>query len=266
MQSGDRPVRILVIEDSPTQARVLQGILSSHGFEVETAYDGPSGFERFCRSRFDLVVSDVIMPGISGYELCKKIKQKSNGSTTPVILLTALTELKDLIDGLRSGADNFISKPVNPDFLIARIHALVDENGQTGQSICDPKTGVCFLDQSFIKSLDRKKILDYLVSTFDDFLRLRDTQSQKKLAEAQRYFRLLRQQEVRASKVVEDIKTLLEEQDHAMSSLISGEQGNLEKGAAETITMVRKRNQSVGRLVSELGAMFRELELVTSEQ
>ena len=265
MKDGTQPTRVLIVEDSPTQARILRQILTSHGFDVEVASDGPAGYEKFCNSHFDVVVSDVIMPGISGYELCKRIKQKSNGSNTPVVLVTALNELKDLIDGLRSGADNFISKPVNPEFLITRLKAIIMDREHPAERLCDPKTGVCFLEPAFIKSLDRKKILDYLVSTFDDFLRLRETQSQKKLAEAQRYYRLVQQQEIRTHKISFELMDMLSEQERAMNALLNKHQAQLDKTSRESISQMIRKNQLIAHKVAEISSMFKELEALTSE-
>lgn len=265
MEEDRKRARVLVVEDSPTQSRIIQGILSAHGYSVDIANDGPIGYEKFCSSEFDLVVSDVVMPGLSGYELCRKIKQHANGSKTPVILLTALGELKDLIDGLRSGADNFISKPVEPDYLVSRIRATLADTEHPDKDLCDPKTGTCFLDQSFIKSLDRKRILDYLVSTFDDFLRLREGQSQRKFAEAQRFIRLLQQQELRAQKLSEAVDENLTAQDSDLSELLELERNGNAEQSREILLRMQKRSRSVHKLIGDLSGLLADLQRVTNE-
>jgi DNA-binding response OmpR family regulator len=115
--------KILIVEDSVTQARMQKIILEQAGFEVEIAADGVSGFDCFCKGNYDLVLSDVMMPGISGYELCRKLKAHPKGKHVPVVLLTALNELSNLIEGLRVGADNFITKPFEPSYLVARVNS-----------------------------------------------------------------------------------------------------------------------------------------------
>src|SRR5205823_2042478 len=84
--------RVLVVEDSRTQAVTLRRALEAVGIEVEVARDGQRGLDAFTASRFDLVLSDVVMPGLSGYDLCRRIKADARGRATPVILLTALKE------------------------------------------------------------------------------------------------------------------------------------------------------------------------------
>src|SRR5437868_9281968 len=103
--------RILVVEDSPTQASQLRFILEDEGFEVEVAPDGQQALVLLTTANFDLTISDILMPGLSGYDLCRKIKEVHAGKEMPVILLTTLTEPMDIVQGLECGADNFITKP-----------------------------------------------------------------------------------------------------------------------------------------------------------
>src|SRR5579872_5361321 len=105
MASEQRELRILIVEDSPTQARELRLVLEDEGFCVEHAADGEQGLAAIDRAEFDLVLSDVVMPGISGYELCRRIKSGPHGRV-PVVLLTMLSEPQDVIKGLECGADN----------------------------------------------------------------------------------------------------------------------------------------------------------------
>src|SRR5262245_5364686 len=111
MNPTGRATRLLVVEDSLTQAVRLRKDLESAGFAVTVARDGPSGIEAFHAARFDLVLSDVVMPGLSGYDLCRRIKAKGGLYPTPVILLTGLREPREILLGLECGADNFLSKP-----------------------------------------------------------------------------------------------------------------------------------------------------------
>ncbi|MBI4532960.1 MAG: response regulator [Candidatus Melainabacteria bacterium] len=221
--------RVLVVEDSPTQAQHLKFILSSAGFEVEVAYDGESAFEKFLNGQFDLVLSDVVMPGLSGYELCRMIKRSRQGSDVPVVLVTVLNRLQDLIEGLRSGADNFLTKPYEPSFLVARLTNILQENqGEPTLSVCDPESGQCFVDTRFITNLDKKRILDYLVSTFDDFLYARQRQSEIKLVEAKQRIDEIRQREGEIADLVHGLQALLAHAEDNLNWLLDKRFGAVE--------------------------------------
>src|SRR6266446_10329205 len=119
-------IRILIVEDSEVQSQQLRLILEAEGFEVQVAADGQTGFDLFCSADFELVVSDVLMPGLSGYELCSKIKADPAKGNVPVILLTALTEPADIMQGLECGADNFITKPYEASYLLGRVRTILE--------------------------------------------------------------------------------------------------------------------------------------------
>jgi PAS domain S-box-containing protein len=163
--------RILVVEDSPTQSHQLQCILEKEGYLVEVAPDGEQGFEVFSASDFDLVISDVLMPGISGYELCRKIKDDPARRDVLIILLTALTDPMDIIQGLECGADNFITKSTQPDDLLGRVRTMLDHKTlRTGGKF---KVGaeVVFLGKRLTINSDKEQILNLLISTFEDVVR-----------------------------------------------------------------------------------------------
>src|SRR5665647_1875714 len=98
----------------------------SAGYEVELARSGEEGLAQFDAERCDAVVSDVVMPGaIDGYELCRRIKSSESGHATPVMLLTSLSSPMDIIHGLASGADNFLTKPYDATHLVERLKVLL---------------------------------------------------------------------------------------------------------------------------------------------
>ena len=131
----DRIGRILVVEDSPTQAQQLRCILEAAGYEVAVAPDGETGFGLFNASAFDLIMSDILMPGLSGYELCRKIKDDPARRSVPVVLLTSLTDPMDIVQGLECGADNFLTKPYQPDYLLGRVKTILGNKARrTGAS------------------------------------------------------------------------------------------------------------------------------------
>lgn len=113
--------KICVIDDHPENVFILQDRLERAGFEVITAYDGESGLQKIREEMPDLVLLDVMMPGVSGFEVCKTITTDDTIKHIPVILLTALTSTEDLEQGLQAGAFDYVKKPFNRAELLARI-------------------------------------------------------------------------------------------------------------------------------------------------
>jgi two-component system copper resistance phosphate regulon response regulator CusR len=115
--------KILLVEDEQKIADTLKLGLSENGYEVAVAYDGSIGLKLFETLPFDLVVLDINLPGINGYELCKRIRAKN--AQIPVIMLTALTSLNDKIEGYDAGADDYIIKPFEFRELVMKIRVLL---------------------------------------------------------------------------------------------------------------------------------------------
>lgn len=115
--------KILVIDDQPDNVFILRDRLEHYGFEVLTAYDGQSGIDRAVDEQPDLILLDVMMPGMSGFEACKILTENLKTKYIPIILVTALTDVEDLKEGLASGAFDYIKKPFNKIELIARINS-----------------------------------------------------------------------------------------------------------------------------------------------
>ena len=115
------PARILMAEDSPTQAIVLRRLLASQGYEVLVAQDGLEAFQIAQAKNPDLIISDISMPIMDGFELCQKIRETPELANKPVILLTTLSDISDIIKGLNSGADNYLTKPYDPPLLLERV-------------------------------------------------------------------------------------------------------------------------------------------------
>jgi two-component system response regulator CpxR len=114
--------RILAIDDDVALCELLTEYLSSEGFHVESAHDGEEGLETACGGEYDLIVLDVMLPKINGFEVLRHLRSRSN---TPVIVLTARGETVDRIVGLEIGADDYLAKPFNPRELVARIRAIL---------------------------------------------------------------------------------------------------------------------------------------------
>ena len=112
--------KILIIEDEVSLARFIELELTFEGYEVSVSHDGREGYEMFERQNFDLILLDLMLPGIDGIEICKRIRKISN---VPVIILTAKDDVSDKVAGLDSGASDYITKPFAIEELLARMRA-----------------------------------------------------------------------------------------------------------------------------------------------
>jgi len=115
--------RILVVEDERVLARTLRDMLRSQGYEVEIKGDGREGFESATNGAFDMILLDVMLPSMDGFEVAESLRRKGVG--TPILMLTARDELDDKVSGLKAGADDYLTKPFEADELLARIEALL---------------------------------------------------------------------------------------------------------------------------------------------
>ncbi|MEO6326224.1 MAG: response regulator transcription factor [Thermoanaerobaculia bacterium] len=115
--------RILLVEDEPSLVLTLTDRLVSEGYEVFSARDGESALAQAARATFDLVVLDVMLPGIDGFEVCRELRQR--GIHIPVLMLTARTQVVDRVVGLKLGADDYLGKPFEMIELLARVEALL---------------------------------------------------------------------------------------------------------------------------------------------
>lgn len=112
--------RILIIEDEVSIAELEKDYLELSGFEVEMQNDGEEGLEKALQEEYDLFILDLMLPGIDGFEICRKIREKKN---TPIIMVSAKKEDIDKIRGLGLGADDYITKPFSPSEMVARVKA-----------------------------------------------------------------------------------------------------------------------------------------------
>lgn len=122
--------KVLIIDDDPEQLRLAKRTFSSTKAETLTAASGVEGLQKLYTHRPDLIILDLVMPDMDGYEVCCRIR---NLTKTPIIILTAVVNDSDMIRTLKSGADDYITKPFNPFVLISRAEALVRRSAQTGR-------------------------------------------------------------------------------------------------------------------------------------
>lgn len=137
-------MRVLIVEDTPAVARLLKQSVSEAGYAPEVEVDGISALARIQNDQFDLILLDWMLPGMSGLEVCRTIRQ--NGQNLPVLMLTARDTLEDKVAGLDAGADDYIVKPFAVVELLARMRALLRRGSsaptafQVGDLMLDPTT------------------------------------------------------------------------------------------------------------------------------
>jgi two-component system response regulator MprA len=125
-------MRLLVVDDDPAVREALALVLDLNGFEVTTAVDGRDAIRTLAVDAHDAVVLDVLMPGIDGLEVCRRLR--STGDRTPVLMLTARSEVSERVAGLEAGADDYLAKPFAREELIARLRALLRRTGWDGDN------------------------------------------------------------------------------------------------------------------------------------
>jgi CheY-like chemotaxis protein/signal transduction histidine kinase len=161
-------VEILIVEDSPTQALHLKYILESHDYQVTVSRNGRDALDYMKTHKPTIVISDILMPEMDGYELCRQIRLDENLKYVPVILLTQLVDPRDVIRGLLSGADNFVTKPYSEQFLISRIQYILANQELRRNAITEMGIEIFFAGQKHFITSDRMQILDLLFSTFEN--------------------------------------------------------------------------------------------------
>ena len=160
-------IRILIVEDSPTQARRLERLLEQKGYAVVHAANGLLALEQAHQRKPALIISDVVMPQMDGYELCRRIKGEQGLSDIPVILVTTLSDPGDVIRGVECGADHFLLKPYDAPTLLGRVEYVLMNREMRQPGPAGPPVEIFFNGQRHRITADRLQILDLLLSTYD---------------------------------------------------------------------------------------------------
>lgn len=163
----NEPIEILIVEDSPTQAEQLRHILEKNRYRISVAHNGKEALALLEKHTPTVVVTDVMMPEMDGYQLCAEIRANEKFQQIPVILLTSLSHAEDVVKGLECGADNFITKPYDEKYLLSRIqyifanwHLRELERSRMGLE-------VYFAGKRHFITSDRLQILNLLLSTYE---------------------------------------------------------------------------------------------------
>jgi hypothetical protein len=160
--------RILVAEDSPTQAQRLRLLLEEEGYRVELARSGIEGLEKVRSSPPDLIVSDVLMPGMDGYAFCNAVKSSDDTRKIPFIFFTECHTAKDIIEGLLRGADNFIPKSSSDEYLLERVRRIFEQLQHRRKGELNVEIVVRAGDREIPISADKQQIFELLIATLEE--------------------------------------------------------------------------------------------------
>jgi two-component system, sensor histidine kinase and response regulator len=167
----NRTITILLVEDSRTQAEYLRHILEDEGYRVTLADNGSEALAQIAKDRPSIILSDIIMPEMDGYELCSLVKHNPATAAIPVILVTQLFDPVDIIKGLESGADDFIIKPFDPEYVRLRICSILKNMNQPDPDGPGQPLRITLFSKTHIIPASRLRILSILLSTYEVAIR-----------------------------------------------------------------------------------------------
>ncbi|RYD89143.1 MAG: response regulator, partial [Sphingobacteriales bacterium] len=156
--------RIVVVDDSRTQAAMLRQLLQQNGYEVFTAFDGQQALHAVDEHQPDVVIADIVMPVMDGYEMCQRLKADPVAAQTPVILLTALQDPSDIVRGLQAGADYYLTKPYQAEYVLRTLDNVLAQPDSANQN--EDALEVEVQGQRYIIRSGRQQMLNLLLSTY----------------------------------------------------------------------------------------------------
>jgi signal transduction histidine kinase len=173
MSDAARP-RLLLVEDSPTQAAELSFVLEDAGFEVEIAGDAERGWKSISAASPAAIVTDLVLPGESGFDLCRRVKADPRTRSVPVIVLTGESDPVNVLRGLEAGADGFMTKDHSPEAIVERIRRTIRHTADAAGAPEIAVRRVDFLGQVFELRATREQLLNVVLGAFEDGIRLNE--------------------------------------------------------------------------------------------
>src|SRR6202789_3591926 len=183
-------VEILIAEDSQTQAEQLTHYLRNRGYTVTVARDGKQALAAALRSKRAMIITDVVMPEMDGYTLCKEIKSLPAFKDVPVVLLTSLSRPQDIVKGLECSADSFIRKPYDDKYLLARVEYILTNVQLRKTERLQVGVQLQFGGHAHFITAEKQQILDLLISTYEGAVQINEEleTKQRKLARERAFF------------------------------------------------------------------------------
>lgn len=181
--------KILVVEDSPVQAEMLKRLLVREGYDVLAAGNGAEGLAIAQKERPHLVISDIVMPVMDGYEMCRKIKESKEMADMPVLLLTQLIEPEEVIKGLESGAYSYLTKPYSEGFLLSKVKSIMENPDRYRNRPDRRSVEFEYEGKRYEVHSSRTQTLSYLITTYENAVL-----KNRELAKAQEELNLFNEQ------------------------------------------------------------------------
>lgn len=166
--------RILLVEDNPLEAAEMTALLRTGGYDVDVVESAESGLARLTADAYDLLLSDLHLPGENGFMLCRRVRREPRFANLPVVLLTRFGDPLNVLRGLEAGADGFISKGRAATNLLSRLADVFSRRRRTANDKPDASRRVVFLDAEFTLNVERDQLLDVLLIGFEDVVQLND--------------------------------------------------------------------------------------------
>jgi len=209
---------ILIVDDSPTQLLILRNLLEKNGYTVEGAVDGENALSCAQDGKPDLIISDIFMPKMNGYELCQALKQDPRLRLTPVILLTTMSASESIVKALNTGADYFVPKPYEGKYLISKIKSILATKALSGNYDHKETMEVVVDGIQHTITSSRQQILNLLLSTYDAVV-----QKNNELDEAQKELREMQNQLIenqRLLAIAEVVSTICHEINNPLTAVM----------------------------------------------
>ncbi|MFZ4399698.1 MAG: response regulator [Bacteroidales bacterium] len=260
---------ILAIEDSLVQAKRLEYFFKEYNINYLLYTNAEEAYNAILKQKPALIISDIVMPGMDGYEFCKKIKTNEELSKIPVILLTSLQDPHDIIKGLQAGADNFITKPYDEKHLFSRIQYLLINRDIRFSGNAEMFIELVFRGQKYQINSDKKQILDLLLSVYESAIQRNDEliAIKAQLEKSNENLKLANQDlDAFSQTVSHDLKSPLNGIIGFSDILLSDNTNNINTDSREMLEFINKSAWNMSNLIQDLLEFAKSGEVVLEQE
>jgi len=223
----EKTARLLIADDSPTQLLILRNLLEKNGYYVEGAVDGENALSCARNAKPDLIISDIFMPKMTGYELCQALKQDPGLRSVPVILLTTMSASESIVKAINTGADYFVPKPYDEKYLISKVKSILATTALSGNDDLMETMEVVVDGTQHSITASRHQILNLFLSTYDAVI-----QKNNELDEAHKKLREMQNQLIESQRLAaigEVVSTIFHEINNPLTAVMVPLQSRLRR-------------------------------------